>query len=684
MFFELVARNSKRNRKANALFFSSLLVVIIAFYIILSLSHQDVMVFLAKMESDAVNKLLLMIPFFYGITLVILFFLVYFASKYQMEQRTHEFGVYLMMGMSRPKLFLLLLAEDFQSSIISLLVGFPVALLISEIVSLVTARMVGLGIVGHRFSISIGAVIGTAVGFILIKFLAFIILSGRIARQEIGSLLVDTPEGTKKQKAPLIYMVSLIAGVILLGSAYYLAISGSAWQQVSMMGISILLGFTGTILLFYGLRSFMDKLARKEKKHQKLQTFTFRQLQENIIRQSTALAISSLLILAALCCFGAGVAMTKSYGDSGKHIIDYTFTEQESAAKLQEKLLEENLQNLFSSFIEMRIGHISMDAGFTDSYTMPNVLEEIEKLPASPDKDVLINNLAGEEYPYLISLSGYNEMRVRAGLPELSLNPGEAAVYRDSEFTTPGRTEILNEIFKTKPEVMMGDKTYHLTGEVQTINIVADRSITLSFALIIPDAEFETMTEGNYEVYINAIMNPELTENTSLLMAILDVNEQLNDTGLAYESYLQSMGRQLFYSVAASYITIYLAIIFLIIANTVIGVQFLTQQRKSKRRYQTLIRLGASYEALCYSAKRQINWYFGIPILVAVFSSIFGIWSLLSGFLTMKTQPDIPILLFISMSMVFLLGVVECIYIMAVKRTSNRYLLSLIVPEREE
>lgn len=57
MFFKLIRKNSKRNRKENGLFFSSLVISIVAFYIILSLSSQDVMVFLKKMESDAVDRL---------------------------------------------------------------------------------------------------------------------------------------------------------------------------------------------------------------------------------------------------------------------------------------------------------------------------------------------------------------------------------------------------------------------------------------------------------------------------------------------------------------------------------------------------------------------------------------------------------------------------------------------------
>lgn len=46
------------------------------------------------------------------------------------------------------------------------------------------------------------------------------------------------------------------------------------------------------------------------------------------------------------------------------------------------------------------------------------------------------------------------------------------------------------------------------------------------------------------------------------MQGILKVNKLIDKTGLEYESYLQNMGRQLFYKVAASYTTIYLALIF--------------------------------------------------------------------------------------------------------------------------
>ena len=105
MFSKLIARNSKRNRQDSILYFSSMVISIIAFYIILSLSNQNVMLFLKKMESDAVERLMTLIPVFYLVSLFILFFLVYFAGSIQIERRKHEFGVYLTLGMKRSQLF---------------------------------------------------------------------------------------------------------------------------------------------------------------------------------------------------------------------------------------------------------------------------------------------------------------------------------------------------------------------------------------------------------------------------------------------------------------------------------------------------------------------------------------------------------------------------------------------------
>ncbi len=701
MFYELILKNSKRSRKENGLFFSSLIISIVAFYIILSISNQDVMIFLKKMESDAVDKLFMLVPVFYVMTLGILFFLIYFACKYQLERRRHEFGIYLMLGMKRSRLFTLLLAEDLAGSIFALLIGLPVAVLLSEIISLVTAKTVGMGIIGHRFSVSLSGVIFTVAGFLLIKLPAFLILSAKISRQEIGALLADSTQNSNKSLSVAVYILAASAGLILLAAAYILAIGGLAWKNDKMMFFTMLSGLTGTILLFYGMRIFIEMLIKTGKSNKKLRIFNFRQIQENVVRQSASMAISSILILAALCCFGAGIGIAGKNTAVRTNNLDYTFcvsgnvlldkkSDANEKLKYMDKILEENnLDEYFSALLPLRTGHIRTTDEFENVFIMDSVMTALEKMPQSTDRDVLLNNLSYADYPYLISLSDYNGLLEAAGKPAITLHADEAAVFRSTEAADSVRNEILNEILLTHPRTQLDGSTLYLTGEVQTGEIVTDMAITFDFALILPDEQFMYYTQGEYDIYLNAVLNEDLRNSKALMNVYMDINSKLDalnlkEMSLEYESYLQNMGRQLFYSVAASFITSYLAVIFLVVANTVMGVQFLMNQRKTGRRYKTLVHLGAEYETLCRSARKQINWFIGLPVAVAAAGSIFGVKALFSGILTMSAKANQGEMLIISAAMILFLIVVEYIYMTVIKRSSDKYLLTLMEPQREE
>ncbi|MCB7329317.1 FtsX-like permease family protein, partial [Mediterraneibacter faecis] len=125
----------------------------------------------------------------------------------------------LMLGMRRSKLFGMLLAEDCLISILAMFIGLPVAVVLSEIVSLVTAKLVGMGIIGHQFSLSWSAIEWTMAGFLAIKLSALLILSRRISRQEIDALLSQSTNRTKKQMPSVIYGLAAICGSVMLAVA---------------------------------------------------------------------------------------------------------------------------------------------------------------------------------------------------------------------------------------------------------------------------------------------------------------------------------------------------------------------------------------------------------------------------------------------------------------------------------
>lgn len=683
MFYDLVKRNSKRNRKENGLFFVSLIVSIVAFYIILSLEKQDVIIFLKTVESQALEKLFLLIPVLYGLSLFILFFLVYFAGKYQLERRSRELGMYLMLGMKRSKLLLMLFAEELWNSILSLAIGIPLAIFISEVISLVTAKLVGLGIIGHSFSFSISAVLGTVVGYFIIRLVALIILSGKFSKKEVIELLSDSQTEKQRKINKVVATTKFLLGSVFLAGAFAIAIAGLAWQSVKLFAITVILGLSGMLLLFQGIGVLFEIILRKKQSKGELKMFTFRQLQESVFLKPNTLAISSLLILMAISCFAYGIPVGYLNGLKETHVMDYTF--ESNKEEIQSIIKDLNLEQYIDGIYDMNLGMCSKKGIDTKE-----LVAAIEKQPSSEDKDVALNNIQYMDRPYLISVSSYNKLLKIQGKDTIELQDNEVAFYNDPQFRTG---DTITRTLKERPALYINGEEYRLVDKYYSDSIVTDSLITIMNGLIVPEEMFNKYTDkNNVSTYWNATLKKEFVKEKGLMQAISEVNEKLvtkvpsyvGETGIRYESYLQNMGRELFYRVSASYISIYLAVIFLIIANTVMGVQFLMHQQKTKKRYVSLTYLGASYEMLCKSARNQITWYFSLPIVVAAISSIFAVRSLFTGIMTTAMKAEVSQLMVISIPVIAVICMVELLYMYLVKKNSDKNILRLMDIKRED
>lgn len=687
MFFKYIRRNYKRSYKENGIFFLSLVVAIIAFYVVLSLEKQDVITFLKGMESDAVNRLLGLIPAVYVFSLFLIFFLIYFAAKYQMERRNHEFGIMMMFGMKQSRLFLWLLAEDIYSSAWALGIGLPVAVLLSEVISLVTVKIIGVGVIGHQFTLSLKGVLFTVIGFAGIKMFANILLCSKMIKKEPASLMNDLQEEKQKEIKQKHSFILLVWGILLLASAYTLAILKYTWSGIGPFFMTMILGISGTFLLFKGICAIFTVMAGKKKAKERLFRFTFRQLQENVFLCSNSLAVSSLFILIAVACMSYGVAVSiQNIKDGSRHSMDFTFEnyDEESANEIEKLSQQKEIQEKIASWSRVRVAYLETDDIWgedTDRETHEYDTSDLDRaLKVLPEEEQEQFSMYYVHAPHLIALSGYNEILEKAGKEPLRLEDDEMAVFQDSEFYFGDRGEIgklFESFLREKPILKIDGKPYRLKEKVYSEDIVVDRSITMSFALIVPDEKFDGFVSAdNISTYWNAYIDSGLVEEKGLMQAISLVDADMKKSGLEYENYLQNMGRQLFYVVASSYLTIYLAVIFLIIANTVIGLQFLMREEKTRKRYHTLICLGSCSDDICRSSERQIKWYFQIPIGVAAISSIFGVWSLFSGILPNVLYGEIQTLFLVAGIIIAILCLMEYSYMKMVMHISKRNILA--------
>ena len=679
MFYKLVMNNSKKNRKENSLFFMSLIISIIAFYIILSLENQDVIIFLKTMESEAVDKLLIIIPTLYVVSLLILFFLVYFAGKYQLETRNKELGMYLMLGMNRRKLLLILFAEELWNSILSALIGIPLAIFISEVISLVTAKIVGLGILGHNFSFSLSAVLGTLLGYFIIRFLALIILSRKFVMKDINELLTNSQSKINRKINKLTTILKLIIGLICITFAFNMALEGKIWRSIKSMGIAMIIGLIGMFLLFQGIAILFEVILKKKSNNVNgLKIFTFRQIQESIFLKPNTLCLSTLLLLMAGTCFAYGTPVGYLFNNKEEHVIDYTFRGKEE--EIKSVLNQLDLDKYINGLYVMKAG-ISKDV----DTSIDDLINSVKKQDDSEHKDILLNNLGYFDRPYLIPLSSYNKILELQGKDKIVLKNNEVVYYTDPQFSKSKTISVLRTALKDEPNIYLDNQEYKYLKTLYSDSIVTDSSITILSGLIVPDEFFNKyVDEDNVNTYWNATLNNNFVEENGLMQAISMVNEKLNTKDIIYESYIQNISRELFYTVAASYTTTYLGIIFLIIANTVIGIEFLMHQQKTINRYKSLTYFGANYKMLCKSARKQVSYYFLLVLTVSSITTVFTVKSLFNGLLTEDMTQLIPKLVPLSIIIICIIFMIELGYMYIVKKSSDKNILKIMDMKRED
>lgn len=651
MSFKVILRNVKKNRHDNLIYFLTMVIAIAACYIALSLGRQDVMLFLRKFESSAVNRLLAAImPAVYISALLFVLFLVIFANKYQLECRSRELGLYLLFGMKKKQLFLYLMEEALLSAIFSIFPGIICGGFLSEIVSLVTSRLIGQGIISHQSSFSISAVLWTTIGFLVIQAVALAFLGSRLFHQELFSLLYGNAE--KKHKTGKIKenAFALITGIALLLITYWLL-----WNHLTDAGgmiflLVVLTGITGTILLICGSSRLLILLAtlKRKKSTHGLYTFTLRQLQENVTNKYISISAASILMALTLMFISACPMYLSIYRNALDRSTDvYDFTVYGNDKDIKEYLSSKKMKPYVSGLNRMETGQIKSSLTVDWSELRKQVVSALPKgavdpntadsngYYTGPDQAAELNLLSiideTGSSPKLIPISKYNQLLDSAGEQMLQLSDHECVLYINPDFSESILDDVQKKLTQIatdsekESQIKIGEDVYSVVSSVPMKGLTADRNARVSTALIVPDNVYQKYVNSDtVEIYWNFCVPKSLFKTDGMISSIMKVNNILYSSGFTYESYLNNFGRQLFRAVTGSYITLYLGFMLLIIACALLALHFLTQMQTTKQRYLILSFLGTRREQIKKSIYKQVRIYFMIPLLPACVSGFVG------------------------------------------------------------
>ncbi|GIN94750.1 hypothetical protein J6TS1_06200 [Siminovitchia terrae] len=708
MFSRLIYRNAKRSRKENLIYFATLVTAVASFYIILSLGRQDVILFLREFESDSIDKLLAQMPIVYLFALFLLFFLILFANQYQLNRRSKEFGLYLMLGMRKERLVLQLLAEGFITSILALIGGILIGGFLAEIISLTVSKLVGQGIIGHQISLSVGAIFFTIIGFLFIQLIALVILGGRLFNQEVHQLLYEQMD--KKQDMGHVKgnVLHMLVGSVLLGVAYWIVLYRLMDFAGLLLFVALALGSLGTILFMKGFAKLLGLLASmfKHKSTKDLHTFTLRQFQENITNKSTSVAVTSILITLSIILIANGASTIIGFESAfSRHSSIYDFTVNGDNQKVEQFLTSEKMVPYVEDLNLLEIGEMKyQDERGEDDLPLSLVewseLREqlIRALPNNYKEQILSGEIQGYDIssenpealnlfgileidattPYLIPESSYNGLLEAIGEKPLNLHSNEIALYFNPDFmptdnldSMPVLDSILEKAAKEGQSLMsINDQEVLIRPSTPMRGLVADSSVEIHSAFIVPDHMFEPLLDTEtYALYWNFRIPQKMQDQQGLMKPMMEARDLLKSSGFGFESYLQNFGRQLFYVVAGSYTVLYMGFLFLMIACTVLALQFLTQMKQTGGRYLTLSMLGAKRDQMKKSMHRQVLLTFLLPISLACVSGAVGIRAMIS--FVMISIEDNALLYPIAFTIACIIILIFVIYGAAVARAAD-------------
>ena len=129
---KLSFRNIKKSFKDYAIYFFTLILGVAIFYVFNSIESQTVLLDVTESTYGIIDMMTTMISAVSVFVAFILGFLIIYASRFLMKRRNKEFGIYMLLGMGKRKISMILFLETKLIGIKSLVIGLGLGVLHSQ------------------------------------------------------------------------------------------------------------------------------------------------------------------------------------------------------------------------------------------------------------------------------------------------------------------------------------------------------------------------------------------------------------------------------------------------------------------------------------------------------------------------------------------------------------------------
>lgn len=245
----------------------------------------------------------------------------------------------------------------------------------------------------------------------------------------------------------------------------------------------------------------------------------------------------------------------------------------------------------------------------------------------------------------IVKISDYNKIAELYGIEQYELKDDEYIMICDFESMEEVRNKVLKD--GSNPLIIAGKEYNTKYNECKDGFIVMSTSHTNTGIILVPDncPLTEDMKEQQLLV---ANYNANTEEEKEKIEAMFTgddsgfiqnlANQGLNIDGMTKISIIES---SVGIATIVIFIAIYLGIIFLIASSAILALKQLTDSSDNKQRYTILRKIGCDERMINKSLFRQIGIFFGVPLILAIIHSIFGMQFALSMMSGLASKEDL-------------------------------------------
>lgn len=227
-----------------------------------------ILLFLMGSERVAAMKggdtLQMMLSFGSGVFRVFIVIFLFYTNSFLIKNRKREFGLYNILGMGKWNLARILVWESLFMTVISLAGGLLCGILFSKFAELCMAHILD-GQVSMSFSIEPGPIKNTLILFICVFAVILLNALFQVGKSKPIDLINSEAAGEKPPKAN---WVLAVLGVLILGGAYYIAVTIEDPMSAFMIFfVAVGMVIVATYLLFIAGSVVLCRVLQKNKRY---------------------------------------------------------------------------------------------------------------------------------------------------------------------------------------------------------------------------------------------------------------------------------------------------------------------------------------------------------------------------------------------------------------------------------